>query len=34
MRILVCPRWGLMLDRDENAARNILVAGQALLVAT
>jgi putative transposase len=30
VRTHVCPRCGLMLDRDENAARNILWAGQAL----
>jgi putative transposase len=29
MRTHVCPRCGLVLDRDENAARTILRAGQA-----
>jgi putative transposase len=29
MRTHVCPSCGLVLDRDENAARNILRAGQA-----
>ena len=29
IRTHVCPSCGLMLDRDENAARNILRAGQA-----
>jgi putative transposase len=33
MRTHVCSRCGLVLDRDENAARNILHAAQALLVA-
>jgi putative transposase len=33
MRTHVCPRCGLVLDRDANAARNILHAAQALLVA-
>jgi putative transposase len=30
VRTHVCPRCGLLLDRDENAARNIERAGQAL----
>jgi putative transposase len=30
VRTHVCPRCGLVLDRDENAARNVLWAGQAL----
>ncbi len=30
VRTHVCPACGLVLDRDENAARNILWAGQAL----
>lgn len=30
VRTHVCPRCGLVLDRDENAARNIQWAGQAL----
>ena len=30
VRTHVCTNCGLMLDRDENAARNILWAGQAL----
>jgi putative transposase len=30
VRTHVCPNCGLVLDRDENAARNILWAGQAL----
>jgi putative transposase len=30
VRTHVCPHCGLMLDRDENAARNIQWAGQAL----
>ena len=30
MRTHVCPFCGLVLDRDENAAKNILRAGQAL----
>jgi putative transposase len=30
VRIHVCPSCGLVLDRDENAARNIQRAGQAL----
>ena len=30
VRTHVCPSCGLVLDRDENAARNILWAGQAL----
>jgi putative transposase len=30
VRTHVCPSCGLVLDRDENAARNILRAGQAL----
>jgi putative transposase len=30
VRAHVCPHCGLMLDRDENAARNIQWAGQAL----
>lgn len=34
MRTHVCPRCGLVLDRDENAARNILVGGQRLLAAS
>lgn len=29
MRTHICPSCGLVLDRDENAARNILRAGQA-----
>ena len=29
VRTHICPRCGLVLDRDENAARNILRAGQA-----
>jgi putative transposase len=29
VRTHVCPSCGLVLDRDENAARNILRAGQA-----
>jgi putative transposase len=29
IRTHVCPSCGLVLDRDENAARNILRAGQA-----
>jgi putative transposase len=29
VRTHVCPRCGLVLDRDENAAKNILRAGQA-----
>jgi putative transposase len=33
-RTHVCPRCGLVLDRDENAARNILAAGHALLAAS
>jgi len=31
VRTHVCPRCGLVLDRDENAARNILAAGHAVL---
>lgn len=34
VRTHVCPRCGLVLDRDANAARNILAAGQALLAAS
>lgn len=34
VRTHVCPRCGLVLDRDENAARNILAAGQALRAAS
>jgi putative transposase len=34
VRTHVCPRCGLVLDRDENAARNILAAGQAVLAAS
>ncbi len=30
VRTHICPSCGLVLDRDENAARNILWAGQAL----
>ena len=30
MRTHLCPRCGLILDRDENAARNILAHGLAL----
>jgi putative transposase len=30
VRTHVCPHCGLVLDRDENAARNIQWAGQAL----
>ena len=30
MRTHVCPRCGYILDRDENAARNILWLGQSL----
>ena len=30
MRTHLCPRCGLILDRDENAARNILARGVAL----
>jgi putative transposase len=30
VRTHVCPACGLMMDRDENAARNIFWAGQAL----
>jgi putative transposase len=30
VRTHVCPSCGLVLDRDEHAARNILWAGQAL----
>ena len=30
VRTHICPRCGLVLDRDENAARNIQWAGQAL----
>jgi len=30
VRTHVCPNCGLILDRDENAATNILWAGQAL----
>jgi putative transposase len=30
VRTHICPTCGLALDRDENAARNILWAGQAL----
>jgi putative transposase len=30
VRTHICPNCGLVLDRDENAARNILWAGQAL----
>jgi putative transposase len=30
VRTHICPACGLVLDRDENAARNILWAGQAL----
>ena len=29
VRTHICPRCGLVLDRDENAAQNILRAGQA-----
>jgi putative transposase len=29
VRTHVCPSCGLVLDRDENAARNIRRAGQA-----
>jgi putative transposase len=29
VRAHVCPSCGLVLDRDENAAKNILRAGQA-----
>jgi putative transposase len=29
VRTHVCPACGLVLDRDENAAKNILRAGQA-----
>jgi putative transposase len=28
VRTHVCPRYGLVLDRDENAARNILALGK------
>jgi hypothetical protein len=28
VRTHVCPRCGLVLDRDENAARNMLAVGQ------
>ena len=34
VRTHVCPRCGLVLDRDANAAYNILVAGQRLLAAS
>jgi putative transposase len=34
MRTHVCPSCGLILDRDENAARNIQRAGQALQALT
>jgi putative transposase len=34
VRTHVCPSCGLVLDRDENAARNIQWAGQALQGAT
>jgi putative transposase len=34
VRTLVCPRCGLVLDRDENAALNIRRAGQARQVLT
>ncbi|MGH2517486.1 MAG: zinc ribbon domain-containing protein [Ktedonobacterales bacterium] len=30
MRTHVCPSCGLVMDRDQNAARNIQWAGQAL----
>jgi putative transposase len=30
MRTHICPRCGLILDRDENAAVNILARGVAL----
>jgi putative transposase len=30
VRTHICPSCGLVLDRDENAARNIQGAGQAL----
>ena len=30
MRTHICPRCGLILDRDENAALNILARGLAL----
>ncbi len=34
VRTHVCPHCGLALDRDENAARNILVAARALMAAS
>lgn len=34
VRTHVCPRGRLVLDRDANAAYNILVAGQRLLAAS
>jgi IS605 OrfB family transposase len=34
VRTHVCPHCGLALDRDENAARNILVAVRALMAAS
>jgi putative transposase len=34
VRTHICPCCGLVLDRDENAARNILAVGQALLAAS
>jgi IS605 OrfB family transposase len=34
VRTHICPRCGLVLDRDENAACNILAAAQALLTAS
>jgi putative transposase len=30
VRTHICPHCGLVMDRDENAARNIFWAGQAL----
>jgi putative transposase len=33
-RTHVCPRCGLVLDRDENAAPDILAAGHAQLAAS
>jgi transposase len=34
VRTHICPSCGLVLDRDENAARNIQAAGQAVQGAT